>query len=84
MEGGENRMLLQGYTYVKVGLGHARSRIHDRLVDVMHGETGATAAEYALLVSLIAIAIIVGATNLGKSINTRLDTTATSVGTAGS
>jgi pilus assembly protein Flp/PilA len=84
MEGGENRMLLQGYTYVKVGLGHARSRIHDRFVDVMHSETGATAAEYALLVSLIAIAIIIGATNLGNSINTRLDSTATKIGTAGS
>jgi pilus assembly protein Flp/PilA len=77
-------MLLQGYTYVKVGLGHARSRIHDRFVDVMHSETGATAAEYALLVSLIAIAIIIGATNLGNSINTRLDSTATKIGTAGS
>jgi pilus assembly protein Flp/PilA len=77
-------MLLQGYTYVKVGLGHARSRIHDRFVDVMHSETGATAAEYALLVSLIAIAIIIGATNLGTSINTRLDSTATKIGTAGS
>jgi pilus assembly protein Flp/PilA len=77
-------MLLQGFTYVKVGIGHARSRIHDRLVEVMHGEAGATAAEYALLVSLIAIAIIVGATNLGKSINTRLDNTATTIGPAAS
>jgi pilus assembly protein Flp/PilA len=67
-----------------VGLGHARSRIHDRFVDVMHSETGATAAEYALLVSFIAIAIIIGATNLGNSINTRLDSTATKIGTAGS
>lgn len=73
-------MLLQAYTHVKVRLGHARTRIHDQLVEVMHSETGATAAEYALLVSLIAIAIIVGATNLGHSINTRLDNTATTVG----
>lgn len=73
-------MLLQAYTYVKVGLGHARTRVHDRFVDVFHGETGATAAEYALLVSLIAIAIIIGATNLGNSVNARLDDTATQVG----
>ena len=73
-------MLLQAYTHVKVGLGHARSRIHDRFVEVLHSETGATAAEYALLVSLIAIAIILGATHLGNSINTRLDDTATTVG----
>ncbi|MDP9299921.1 MAG: Flp family type IVb pilin [Actinomycetota bacterium] len=41
----------------------------------MHSETGATAAEYALLVSLIAIAIIFGATQLGHSINDRLKAT---------
>jgi pilus assembly protein Flp/PilA len=79
-----HRMLLQAYTHVKVGLGHARSLIHDRFVQVMHSETGATAAEYALLVSLIAIAIILGATHLGNSINTRLDDTATKVGPAAS
>ena len=73
-------MLLQGYAFVKVGLGHARSRIHDRFVDVLHSETGATAAEYAQLISQIAIAIIIGATNLGTSINTKLDSTATTIG----
>lgn len=75
-------MLLQAYTHVKVGLGHARSRIHDRFVEVLHSETGATAAEYALLVSLIAIAIILGATALGTSVNTRLQDTADAVGPA--
>ena len=73
-------MLLEAYTYVRVAIGSARARIHDRLTDLVGGETGATAAEYALLVSLIAIAIIIGATHLGSSINTRLDNTATSVG----
>ena len=77
-------MLLQAYTHVKVGLGHARTRVHDRLVEIFNGETGATAAEYALLVSLIAIAIIIGATNLGHSVNTRLDNTATQIGPGGS
>jgi Flp pilus assembly pilin Flp len=73
-------MLLQVYTYMKVGVGHVRSRIHERFTELLGSETGATAAEYALLVSLIAIAIIVGATNLGNSINTRLDNTATTIG----
>ena len=73
-------MLLQVYTYMKVGVGHVRSTIHERFTELLGSETGATAAEYALLVSLIAIAIIVGATNLGHSINTRLDNTATTIG----
>jgi pilus assembly protein Flp/PilA len=77
-------MLLQAYTFVKVGVGEARSWIHSRFTDMIGNETGATAAEYALLVSLIAIAIIVGATNLGHSINTRLDNTATTIGPGGS
>jgi pilus assembly protein Flp/PilA len=73
-------MLLQAYAFVKVGLAHARSVMHERVGELVGSETGATAAEYALLVSLIAIAIIVGATNLGHSINTRLDNTATTIG----
>ncbi len=35
----------------------------------MRGEEGAVAIEYALLASLIAIAIIVGATLVGKCLN---------------
>jgi Flp pilus assembly pilin Flp len=75
-------MLLQAYTYVKVGAGEVRTWIHDRFVAVIGNESGATAAEYALLVSLIAIAIIIGATHLGNSVNKRLDDTATVVGPA--
>ena len=77
-------MLLQAYTYARVTAGEARSWIHDRFMDLTKSERGATAAEYALLVSLIAIAIIIGATNLGNSINTRLDNTATTIGPGGS
>ena len=40
---------------------------------------GASAAEYALIISLIGVAIIVGATALGTAINGRLNTTATSI-----
>jgi pilus assembly protein Flp/PilA len=75
-------MLLEAYTYVRVAVGHARSRVHDRLVDLVGDETGATAAEYALLVTLIAVAIIAGATLLGNNINARLDDTATQIGPA--
>jgi Flp pilus assembly pilin Flp len=39
-------------------------------------ELGATAAEYAILVSLVAIAIITGATALGLAINNALNAAA--------
>jgi pilus assembly protein Flp/PilA len=39
-------------------------------------ECGASAVEYGLLVSLIAIAIIVGATTLGTKVNGLFDATA--------
>jgi pilus assembly protein Flp/PilA len=42
-------------------------------------ESGATAVEYALLASLIAIAIIGGATALGSAINTKFNAIATSL-----
>jgi pilus assembly protein Flp/PilA len=73
-------MLLEAYTYVRVAIGHARSRVHDRFVELVGNESGATAAEYAVLVAFIAAVIIVGATALGNSVNTRLDDTATAVG----
>jgi pilus assembly protein Flp/PilA len=75
-------MVLQAYTYVKVGAGGVRTWIHDRFVHVLKSESGATAAEYALLVSLIAIAIVIGASHLGSSINARLDKTAACVNDA--
>ena len=39
-------------------------------------ESGATAIEYALIASLIAVGIIVGATALGTSINSAFNTLA--------
>jgi pilus assembly protein Flp/PilA len=74
-------MLLQAYVYASVAIGDVRSRMHRRLVDMAGDERGATAAEYALLVSLIAIAIIVGAKALGTNVNTKLQDTATKVAT---
>jgi len=69
-------MLLQAYTFVRVTGGDFRSKLHDRFVELTHSEVGATAAEYALLVSLIAIVIVVGAFALGNAVNDRLNSTA--------
>jgi pilus assembly protein Flp/PilA len=76
-------MLLEAYTYVQVTIGRVRTRVHNRVVELVGNETGATAAEYALLVALIAAVIIGGATLLGNNINTRLTDTAEIVGPAG-
>ena len=40
-------------------------------------ESGATAIEYGLIASLIAVAIIAGATALGTSLNTTFDSLST-------
>lgn len=72
-------MLLQAYTWVRVATGDLRTRMHDRFAAMVGDETGATAAEYALLVTLIAVAIIIGASFLGDSVNTRLSDTGTAV-----
>ncbi len=69
-------MLLRAYTYVRVAALDLRTRLHDRFVELTDSEAGATAAEYALLVSLIAIVIVVGAFALGNAINDRLQNTA--------
>jgi Flp pilus assembly pilin Flp len=74
-------MLLQAYTFVRVTGGDVRSKLHDRFVELTHSETGATAAEYALLVSLIAIVIVAGAFLLGNAINDKLTDTASCVDT---
>ena len=75
-------MLLRAHTYVRVAIGDLRSRIHDRLVDLTRSEVGATAAEYALLVSLIAVVLVAGAFLLGNAINDRLDATADCIDSA--
>jgi pilus assembly protein Flp/PilA len=45
-------------------------------------ESGATAIEYGLIAALIAVAIIVGAGNLGKAINSKFVNVATRVNSA--
>jgi pilus assembly protein Flp/PilA len=42
-------------------------------------ERGATMAEYAMLIAVIAIVVIVGARTLGTSVNTRLNNTAAEI-----
>ena len=44
-------------------------------------KSGASAAEYALIIGLVGVAIIGGATLLGQNINTRLNDTAVLVAT---
>lgn len=72
-------MLLQAHTFIRVAIGDLRSRMRVGLVELLHSETGATAAEYALLVSLIAVVLVAGAFFLGGAINTRLNDVGTCV-----
>jgi Flp pilus assembly pilin Flp len=76
-----NRMLLRSYLWGRIAWGDLRGRLHDRLVVMTGSERGSVAAEYALLVTLIAIVIVVGAFALGTAINNRLNSTANCVAT---
>lgn len=60
------------YTRMQSGWVHLTRRLRD--------ETGAVATEYALLMVLIALALIVGATALGIAINDKLQEGADTVG----
>ena len=51
----------------------------ERIKNFFKDESGASAVEYGLLVSLIAIAIIVGAKALGTAVNTKLTSVAGNV-----
>nr|WP_310524783.1 Flp family type IVb pilin [Polymorphobacter sp.] len=44
-----------------------------------NSKSGASAAEYALIIALVGVAIIAGATLLGTNINNRLTSTATTI-----
>ena len=45
-------------------------------------ESGATAIEYGLIAALIAVAMIVGATSVGKAVNTKFNSVAGKVNNA--
>jgi pilus assembly protein Flp/PilA len=48
----------------------------ERIKNFFKDESGASAVEYGLLVTLIAVAIIVGATTMGTKLNSMFTTTA--------
>jgi Flp pilus assembly pilin Flp len=75
-------MLLRSYTRAQVAWADLRANLRDRFTEMAGSERGGVAAEYALLVSLIAIVIVVGAFALGNAINDRLNTTANCVNAA--
>ena len=56
----------------------------DRLIRFFKAEAGATAGEYALIVSLIAVALMVGAFAVGTSINSKIGNVASSISASGS
>ena len=48
----------------------------------INDESGATAIEYGLIAALISVALIGGATTLGKNISSKFTTAASTVGAA--
>jgi len=54
----------------------------DKIMQYMGDESGASAAEYALILALVAVAIIVGLGFLGSQINSVLSNVGTTISTA--
>jgi Flp pilus assembly pilin Flp len=65
--------MLQAYTWVRVGAGELRRRVSEGI----RNEDGGVAAEYAILITLIALVIVAGATALGIAINNTLNEAST-------
>jgi pilus assembly protein Flp/PilA len=53
----------------------------ERIKNFFKDETGASAVEYGLLVSLIAVVIVTAVTTLGTNLSGKLNSAATSIGT---
>jgi Flp pilus assembly pilin Flp len=66
--------MLQAYTWVKVAMGEISLR---DLASKVRREDGGVAAEYAILITLIALVIVAGATLLGIAINNTLTNAST-------
>ncbi len=62
-------MLLNTFVRAQVGWAEFRGALRTRLVDIAGSERGGVAAEYALLIALIAVVVVVGAAALGIAIN---------------
>ena len=69
-------MLLRTFIWAQVGWTELRGGLRTRLVDMAGSERGGVAAEYALLIALIAVVLVIGAAALGVAINNRLNATA--------
>ena len=54
----------------------------EKLLGFLRDEEGSNAAEYALILALIALFIITGATLLGGSVNTKLTDASTAIDAA--
>ncbi len=52
------------------------------LRNLKNNVSGASAAEYTLIIALVGVAIIAGASRLGTQINSRLSATATTISNA--
>jgi pilus assembly protein Flp/PilA len=55
------------------------SKLASAVRNFVRDETGASMAEYALLIAVIALVAVAGARTLGTSLNTRLTNAATSI-----
>ena len=75
-------MLLAFYVNVACAATTFRARVHDRLVDLTGSERGGVAAEYAILIALIAVVMAAGAALLGTAILNKLDGAAACVSAA--
>jgi Flp pilus assembly pilin Flp len=75
-------MLLTLYTSVMCTAFNVRAGMRDRLVNLTGSEAGGVAAEYAILIALIAIVIAAGAAALGIAINNKLTGAANCVNAA--
>jgi Flp pilus assembly pilin Flp len=75
-------MFLNLYTSVMCTAFNFRAHMRDRLVDLTGSEAGGVAAEYAILIALIAIVIAAGAAALGIAINNKLNNAASCVNAA--
>lgn len=51
-----------------------------RVIRTIRDTRAATMAEYAILVAVIALVVIVGAKTLGSSVSSKLNTAATTIG----
>lgn len=68
--------MFQAYTtWASAAVAGLRGWVRGRVTELTGSERGGVAAEYALLISLIAVALVAGAYFVGSIINSRLNST---------